>query len=113
MIVLFIKISPKYVPKDPINYKLTVVPVLAWRQESDNSPPIPMMSHFTDTYMHHQAQWGLIEDKINCFSMQLFELRCKSHSFQIFSIDIDPLLVQIIARRQNLSELSMVYFTEI
>ena len=47
-----IKISLKFVPKDPID-KSALVQVMAWRRTGDKLLPEPMMIQFTDAYMRH------------------------------------------------------------
>ena len=43
-----------FIPKSPVDNKPTLVQVIAWR----NKPlPEPMMTKFTDAYMHHWG-WG-------------------------------------------------------
>ena len=50
---ILIKISLKFVPKDPIDCKLALVQVMAWRQIGDKPLPEPMPIQFTNAYMRH------------------------------------------------------------
>ena len=43
-----IQISPKFVPKSPIDNKPALVQVMAWRRTGDKPLPEPMMTQFTD-----------------------------------------------------------------
>ena len=48
-----IKISLKFVPKEPIDSKPALVQVMAWRRTGDKPLPKPMMAQFIDAYMQH------------------------------------------------------------
>ena len=48
-----IKISLKFIPKGPIDNKLVLVQVMAWRQTGDKPLSEPMLTQFTDAYMRH------------------------------------------------------------
>ena len=48
-----IGISLKFVLNGPIDNKSTLVQVMAWRQTGDKSLPEPMLTQFTDAFMHH------------------------------------------------------------
>ena len=48
-----IKISLKFVPKEPIDSKPALVQVMAWRLTGDKPLPKPMMAQFIDAYMRH------------------------------------------------------------
>ena len=48
-----IQISPKLVPRSPIDHKSALVRVMAWRRTGDKSLPEPMMTQFTDASMRH------------------------------------------------------------
>ena len=50
---ILIQISLKYVPKIPIDNKLALVQVMAWRQAGDKPLPKPMITQFIDAYMWH------------------------------------------------------------
>ena len=50
---ILIKISPKFVPRSPIDNNLALIQVMAWHQIGDKPLPEPMMSQFTDAYMWH------------------------------------------------------------
>ena len=51
--VIFIQISLKFVPKDPIDNKSALVQVMAWCWTGNKTFPEPMMTQFTDAYMQH------------------------------------------------------------
>ena len=46
-----IKISPKFVPKGPINNIPALVQIMAWRRTGDKALSEPMMTQFNDAYM--------------------------------------------------------------
>ena len=48
-----IQISPKLVPRGPIDNKPALVQVMVWRRTGDKPLPEPMMAQFTDAYMRH------------------------------------------------------------
>ena len=48
-----IQILLRFVPKGPINYKLALVQVMAWRLAGNKQLPEPMLVLFTDAYMRH------------------------------------------------------------
>ena len=48
-----IQISPKFVPRNPIDNKPTMIQEMAWRRIVDKSLPEPMMAQFTDACMRH------------------------------------------------------------
>ena len=50
---ILIKISLKFVPKDPIDNKSALVQVMAWRRIGDQPLPEPMLTQFTNEYMRH------------------------------------------------------------
>ena len=50
---MLIQISLRFVSKDPIDNKSSLVQVMAWRQPGDKPFPEPMLTKFPDTYMHH------------------------------------------------------------
>ena len=50
-----IKISPKFIPKGPINNILALVQIMAWRRTGDKPLSEPMMTQFNDAYMRHSA----------------------------------------------------------
>ena len=50
---ILIKISLKFIPKGPIDNKLVLVQVMAWRQTGDKPLSEPMLTQFTDAYMRH------------------------------------------------------------
>ena len=47
------RISIKFVPEGPINYKPASVQVMAWRQTGVKPLPEPMLTLFIDAYMRH------------------------------------------------------------
>ena len=49
---ILIELSLKFVPKGPIDDKLSLVQVMAWRLIGDKPLPEPMMTQFTDAYIH-------------------------------------------------------------
>ena len=51
-----IRISLKFVPKGPIDNKVALVQVMAWRRTGDKSLTEPMLIHFTDASMQHQGE---------------------------------------------------------
>ena len=48
-----IQISLAFLPKGPIDNKQALFQVMAWRWTGDKSLTEPMLTQFTDTYMHH------------------------------------------------------------
>ena len=44
-------ISLKFVPKSPIDNKLALIQVMAWRRTGDTPLPELMLTQFTDAYM--------------------------------------------------------------
>ena len=54
-VVFFIKISLKFLPSGPINNMQAWIQIMAGRRSGNKPFPKPMMTKFTDTYMHHQA----------------------------------------------------------
>ena len=48
-----IKISLKFAPSGPIDYKSVLVQVMAWRWTGDKPSPEAMMTQFNDAYMYH------------------------------------------------------------
>ena len=44
-----------FVPKGPTDNKWSLVQVMAWRQTGDMPLPEPMMTQFSEAYMHHPA----------------------------------------------------------
>ena len=48
-----IQISPKFIPRSPIDNKPPLVQVMAWRRIGDKPLPEPMMTLFTGAYMLH------------------------------------------------------------
>ena len=48
-----IRISPKFVPKSPVDNKSTLVQVMAWRRSGDKPLPERMLAQFTDAYARH------------------------------------------------------------
>ena len=55
-----IKISLKFVPKGSIDNIPALVQILARRWLGDKPLSEPMMAQFTDAYMRHSAEMGLI-----------------------------------------------------
>ena len=54
-----IKISPKFVPKGPVNNIPASVQIMAWRRTGDKPLSEPMMTQFNDAYMRHSASMSL------------------------------------------------------
>ena len=52
---ILIEISPKFVPKGPIDNIPALVQIMAWRRPGDKPLSEPMMGLFTDAYMRHSA----------------------------------------------------------
>ena len=50
---ILIRISLKFVPMSPVDNKLALVQVMAWRQTGDKPLPEPTMTQFADAYMRH------------------------------------------------------------
>ena len=48
-----IQISPKFVPKNPIDNKSALDQVMVWRRTGDKPLPDPMLTQFTEAYMRH------------------------------------------------------------
>ena len=58
---IYTQIPPNFVPEDPIDNRSALVQVMAWHQTGAKPLPEPMMTQFTDVYMHPQAlvnEWG-------------------------------------------------------
>ena len=54
-----------FVSKGPIDDKSTLVQVMAWRRTDYKSLHEPMLTQFTDAYMHHCKGMGFIQYKLN------------------------------------------------
>ena len=50
---ILIRISLKFVLKDPIDYKSGLAHVMAWRRTGDKPLPEPMLTHFPGAYMRY------------------------------------------------------------
>ena len=50
---ILIRISLKFVPRSPVDNKLALVQVMAWRQTGDKPLHEPTMTQFADAYMRH------------------------------------------------------------
>ena len=50
---ILIPISPKFVPKGPVDITSALVQVRAWRRTGDKPLPEPMLDEFIDAYMRH------------------------------------------------------------
>ena len=50
---ILIRISPKFVPRRPIDKKPALVQVMACRRTGDKLLPEPMLAQFTEAYMQH------------------------------------------------------------
>ena len=53
---ILIRISLKFVPKDPIDNKSALVQVMVWRRTRDKGLPEPMLDEFTDAYIRHLGE---------------------------------------------------------
>ena len=51
-----IQISVKLVPRSPIDNKLALDQVMAWRRAGNKPLPKPMLTQFTDAYMRHSGE---------------------------------------------------------
>ena len=67
--------SLKFVPKSPIDNKLALIQVIAWRQTGAKPLVEPVMTRFTDTYMRH---WGS-EMTINTLGPLHLTILCVTH----------------------------------
>ena len=54
-ICILIKISPKCVPKGPIDNNPALVQIMAWRLFGTKSLSEPMLTRFTDAHMRHSS----------------------------------------------------------
>ena len=52
-----IQMSLKFVPKGLIDNTSALVQVMAWHRIGDKPLPEPMLTHFTDAYMHTRKRW--------------------------------------------------------
>ena len=50
---ILIKISLKFVHKDPIDKNLALVKIMSWRRIGDKPLFEPMLTRFSDAYMRH------------------------------------------------------------
>ena len=50
-----IKISPRFFPNGPIDYKSTLVQLIAWRRSGDKPLSEPIMAWFIGAYMRYSA----------------------------------------------------------
>ena len=50
---IFIKISLKFAPKEPIDSNLALIQIRAWHQIGNKPLSGPMLTQFTDAYMRH------------------------------------------------------------
>ena len=53
MDIIPIQISLKFVPRSPVDNKVALVQVMAWRRTGDEPLSEPMLNRFTDAYMRH------------------------------------------------------------
>ena len=53
---IVIRISLKFIPKDPIDNKWAMVQVMAWCRTGDKPLPGPMITQFIDAYMRHLGE---------------------------------------------------------
>ena len=73
-VLIFIKISLKFVPKGPITNNPVLVQIMAWRRSGDKPLSEPMM-----VYWHIYASLGLNELNIDNGSMSFDGPQRKSH----------------------------------
>ena len=52
---ILIRMSPKFLPKGPINNKSALVQVMAWHRSGDKHLFKPEVVEFTDAYVRHSA----------------------------------------------------------
>ena len=52
---ILIKISLKFIPKSPIDNKLALVRLMAWRRTGDKPLPEPELTQFIYAHMQHQS----------------------------------------------------------
>ena len=50
---IVIRISLKFIPKEPIDNKWALVKIMDWRRMGDKPLSEPMLTRFTDAYMRH------------------------------------------------------------
>ena len=50
---VLIEISPKFVPKDPVDNKSALVQVMAWHRTGDKPLAETILKQFTETYIRH------------------------------------------------------------
>ena len=58
-VLIQVKISLKFVPRDPIDNKSSLVQVMAWRRIGDKPLHEPMTTQFNDTYIDELTQYIL------------------------------------------------------
>ena len=51
-----IQISLKFIPDCPVDNNPALVKIMAWRQIGDKPLSEPMLTRFTDAYMHHKGK---------------------------------------------------------
>ena len=59
MFDILIRISLNFVPDGPIDNKLALVQVMAWRRTGDKPLSEPMLNQFMDAYVRH---WGEMQN---------------------------------------------------
>ena len=52
-VCISITISPKFVPKGPIDYKSAMVQAMAWHRTGEKPLPKSMLTKFTDASIRH------------------------------------------------------------
>ena len=62
---ILIPISPKFVPKGPIDNKLALVQIMAWRRNGDKPLHEQMLIQFTDVYMWHLREMSYVALQIS------------------------------------------------
>ena len=53
---VMIRISMRFLPKDPINNKLAMVQVMAWCRTGNKPLPEPMLTQLLNAYMWHYEE---------------------------------------------------------
>ena len=73
MFHVLIKISLKFVSRNPIDNKPALVQVMAWRRLGNKPLSGPMLTQFTDAYMQHYGRWFKLD------------IELQSHQFMTWS----------------------------
>ena len=57
---ILIRISLKFVPKGPIDYKPALIQVMAWHRTGNKQLSEPMTAYFAVTYLHYSCQYHML-----------------------------------------------------